>query len=443
MSQKELLRRRRRLLKALGPTSVGVIATSVVHYRNRDNAYPFRPDSDFYYLTGFPEPDAVLVLLPGRSEGETLLFCRERDPAKEQWTGPMNGIAGAKASSGVDAAYPIEALDEWMPTLLEDRTRIYHTLGRNAELDTRIIGWIRQVRQKIRAGIRAPGEIVDLDRLLHEQRLIKDPAEAKRMRQAARVSVRAHRRVMQTCRPGLWEYQLEAEFLHELNRAGVRATAYPSIVAAGANACILHYSDNRAEVRDGDLVLVDAGGEFEYYASDITRTFPANGRFSEPQREIYDLVLKAQHAAIGLVRPGRRWNEPHDAAVQVITKGLVALGLLEGKVKDLIKGEAYKRFYPHRTGHWLGMDVHDVGEYKVEGEWRYLKPGMILTVEPGLYIPREAEGVPEKYWGIGVRIEDNCLVTEAEPEILTAGAPKDPVEIEALMAKPRGKAESA
>ena len=242
---------------------------------------------------------------------------------------------------------------------------------------------------------------------------------------------------MRTCQPGMWEYQLEAEFLHELTSAGVRAPAYPSIVAAGANACVLHYSDNHCEIRDGDLVLVDAGAEFEYYAADITRTFPANGRFSEAQRAIYDLVLKAQHAAIEEVRPGRRWNHPHDAAVQTLTKGLVALGLLEGKVKDLIKEEAHRRFYMHRTGHWLGMDVHDVGEYKVDGEWRYLKPGMVLTVEPGLYIPSGTEGVPEKYWGIGIRIEDDCLVTEGDPEVLTAAVPKAPEEIEALMAKIR------
>lgn len=435
MNQKEFRRRRQRFLKTLGPGTVAILTTSSVCYRNRDTEYPFRPDSDFYYLTGFPEPEAVLVMIPGRPEGETLLFCRERNAEKEMWTGARAGIEGAKEVYGIDEAHSIAQLDEIMPSLLENRYRIYYTLGLNPTLDARVVGWIGQVRRKTRIGIRAPSEIVDLERVLHEQRLFKATAELKRMRTAARISTCAHRRAMQICRPGMREYQLEAELLHEFTRAGARSPAYASIVAAGGNACVLHYSDNNGEIHDGDLVLIDAGCEVEYYASDITRTFPANGRFSEAQRQLYDLVLKAQRAAIDEVRPGRRWNDPHDTAVRVLTKGLVALGLLDGKVKDLIKEENYKRFYMHRTGHWLGMDVHDVGEYKVNGEWRELKPGMVLTIEPGIYIPREAEGIPKEYWGIGIRIEDDCLVTEAEAEVLTAAVPTDPEEIESLMAK--------
>ncbi len=437
MSQKEFPRRRRKLLRAMGPRTVAVVATSKVQYRNSDTAHPFRPDSDFYYLSGFPEPEAVLVLIPGRPEGETLLFCRERDPEKEQWTGSMIGVAGAKELSLVEESYPISRLDEMMPSLLEERSRIYHTLGRNAELDGRLVGWLNQARRKARAGTEAPSEIVDLDRILHELRLIKDASELKRMRKAARITARAHQRAMRTCRPGMWEYQLEAEILHEFTANQVRSPSYPSIVAAGANACVLHYSDNNCEIQNGDLVLIDAGAEFEYYAADITRTFPANGRFSAPQRELYDLVLKAQLAAIEKVRPGQRWNDPHDAAVAVLTKGMVALGLLTGKVKELIRDGAYRRFYMHRTGHWLGMDAHDVGTYKVDGAWRYLKAGMVLTVEPGIYIPQGAEGVPEKYWGIGIRIEDDCLVTEGDAEILTAAVAKHPDEIEALMVRKR------
>ncbi|CAK0742428.1 Xaa-Pro aminopeptidase [Gammaproteobacteria bacterium] len=435
MNPKEFLRRRRRFLKMVGPGTVAMLATNIIHRRNRDTEYPFRPDSDFYYLTGFSEPEAVLVMIPGRPEGESLLFCRERNQEKEMWTGPRIGIEGAKEVYGMDEAYPIDKLDEMMPSLLENHTRLYYTLGLNSTLDTRVISWISQVRRKTRTGVRAPSEVVDLERVLHEQRLFKEPSELKRMRKAARIAARAHQRAMQTCQPGMREYQLEAELLHEFTRAGARATAYESIVAAGNNACVLHYSNNDSEIQDGDLVLIDAGCEVEYYASDISRTFPANGRFTEAQRQLYDLVLKAQRAAIDEVRPGRRWNDPHDTAVRIITKGLVALGLLDGKVKDLVKEENYKRFYMHRTGHWLGMDVHDVGEYKVGGEWRELKPGMVLTIEPGIYIPREAEGVPEKYWGIGIRIEDDCLVTETEAEVLTASVPTAPEEIESLMAK--------
>ncbi|CAK0772160.1 Xaa-Pro aminopeptidase [Gammaproteobacteria bacterium] len=435
MNQKEFLRRRRRFLKAVGPSSVAVIGTNSIHYRNRDTEYPFRPDSDFYYLTGFPEPEALLVIAPGRAEGEVVLFCRERNPEKEAWTGPWVGVKGAKELYDVNDAHSIGKLDEIMPGLLENRVRVYHTFGINAELDTRLVGWIGQVRRKLRTGVGAPSEIVDLSRILHEQRLIKDSLEIKNMRAAARISARAHRRVMQACRPGMMEYQLEAELLHEFTRVGGRSLAYAPIVAAGSHACTLHYSDNNGEIHDGDLVLVDAGCELDYYASDITRTFPANGHFSEAQRQLYDLVLKAQYSAIDEVRPGRHWNDPHDAAVQIITKGLIALGLLEGKAKDLVKEEKYKRFYMHKSGHWLGMDVHDVGTYKIDDEWRELKPGMVLTVEPGLYIPQNAEGVPEKYWGIGIRIEDECLVTNNQPEILTSAVPKDPKEIEALMEK--------
>lgn len=434
MNQKEFLRRRRRFTKALDNNAIALVATNQIHYRNRDSEYPFRPDSDFYYLTGFPEPEAMLVIVPERPDGETIIFCRERDPEKEAWTGARIGIDGAKAVYGANEAYPFSKLDEIMPNLLKNRTRIYYSFGLNSDLDLKLGAWLQQIRNKTRAGIYAPTEIFDLSRVLHEQRLIKDPNEIKMIRAAARITARAHQRAMQICRPGMKEYQLEAELIHEFTQSGARGLAYSPIVAAGKNACILHYSDNCSEINHDDLVLIDAGCELDYYAADITRTFPANGVFNAAQRQIYDLVLKAQLAAIDQVRAGQKWNEPHDTAVQILTKGLVELGLLEGKVKELIKENHYKRFYRHSTSHWLGMDVHDVGDYQINGQWRELKPGMVLTIEPGIYIPANTEGVPEKYWGIGIRIEDECLVTKHAPEVLTANAPKDSEEIQKIMA---------
>jgi Xaa-Pro aminopeptidase len=378
-----------------------------------------------------------MVLVPGRKEGELVLFCRPRDEARELWDGPRAGIEGAKNEYGADEAHPIEEADEVVPTLLENRERVYYPLARDPELDLRMMDWIHAVRGKARGGVRAPGELITVDKLVHEQRLVKDAAELRIMRKAARISAAAHRRVMRACRPGLWEYELEAEFVHTCALRGGRFQAYPPIVGSGANACVLHYVDNRHQLRDGDLVLIDAGCEYAGYASDITRTFPVNGRFSPPQRALYELVLAAQRAAIAKAVPGNRWDAPHKTAVRVLTKGLVELGILPGTAKDvpsLIKEEKYKPFYMHRTGHWLGMDVHDVGDYKQGGKWRRLEPGMVLTVEPGLYIPGDREEVPECYRNIGIRIEDDVAITKDGHKILSADAPKTVEEIEAWMA---------
>jgi Xaa-Pro aminopeptidase len=431
MDRREFARRRKRLQERMGG-GIALVPSAPVSVRNRDIEYPYRQDSDFYYLTGFPEPDALAVFAPGRPDGEFLLFCRERDPEKEVWTGRRVGLEGARDRYGADDAFPISELDDIVPGLLENQQRVYYTLGRHAELDQRVIGWVNQVRAKVRAGVHAPGEFVSLDPLLHELRLFKSPAEIKAMRYAARVSAAAHRRAMTACRPGMLESELEAELLHEFMVQGCRFPAYPPIVGGGANACVLHYTDNTDRLRAGDLVLIDAGGEYQHYAADITRTFPVSGRFSAPQRAVYELVLAAQLAAIDRVRPGSRWNEPHESAVRVLTQGMVDLGLLKGDVEQLIADETYRRFYMHRTGHWLGMDVHDVGDYKVGGQWRMLEAGMVLTVEPGIYIPRGAEGVSKKWWNIGVRIEDDVLVTKDGHEVLSADVPKAVEEIEEL-----------
>ena len=436
MSAARYRRRRRALLRAMGPGSLAVLPAAKEVVRNRDVHHPYRQDSDFWYLTGFAEPEAILVLVPGRKEGEQILFCRPRDEEKELWDGPRAGVEGARAHYGADEAHPIEEADELLPKLLENRERIFYPLARDPELDLRVMEWLHEVRGKTRSGVRAPFELVSSDRLLHEQRLIKDAAEIRIMRKAASISVAAHRRVMRACRPGRWEYELEADFVHACAERGGRFQSYPPIVGSGANACVLHYVDNRHQLRDGDLVLIDAGCEYAGYASDITRTFPVNGRFSPPQRELYELVLAAQRAAIAKAVPGNRWDAPHKAAVRTLTKGLVELGILEGTKKEvptLVKEEKYKPFYVHRTGHWLGMDVHDVGEYRVDGKWRRLQPGMVLTVEPGLYIPAERKEAPKRYRNIGIRIEDDLLITERGSEILSAEAPRTVEEIESWM----------
>ncbi|NVZ09979.1 Xaa-Pro aminopeptidase [Allochromatium humboldtianum] len=435
MTRSEYRRRRRALAKTLGPDALAILPAAREVTRNRDVHYPFRQSSDFSYLTGFPEPDAWLVIAPKRKEGECVLFCRPRDPEREQWDGARLGVEGAVDDFGADEAHPLSELDTVMPTLIDGRQRLYYPIGTDSTLDAQVMGWVRQVRAKARTGAVAPETFVTLESVLHEQRLIKSPAEIAIMRRAARISARAHSELMRLCRPGLNEARLEAEFQHQCALAGARHLAYPSIVAGGEHACVLHYVENSAPLRDGDLVLIDAGCELDGYASDITRTFPVNGRFSPAQRTIYDLVLKAQRAAIERARPGRHWNEPHEAAVKVLTKGLVELGILNGKTKDLIKDEAHKPYYMHRTGHWLGMDVHDVGAYKHDGDWRELEPGMVLTVEPGLYLSHD-EAVPEPYRGIGVRIEDDVLITEHGHEILSDAAPKEPEAIETLM-RPR------
>ena len=428
-------RRRQQLLRALKKNSVAIIASAPASIRNRDVEYPFRQHSDFHYLTGFHEPEAVVVLAPGRKAGEYVLFCREFDPEKAVWTGKHAGLEGARAEHGAEEAFPIESLHEQLPALLENRDRVYYPIGFDGELDHAVMAAVNEVRARARSGVQAPHEFISLDHVLHEQRLFKTPEELEIMRQAARVSVKGHLRAMRSTRPGRFEYEIEAELAHEFALNGMRSLAYPSIVAGGANACILHYTQNDAVLKDGDLLLIDAGAECENYASDITRTFPINGKFSPHQRQVYEVVLEAQLAAIETVRPGRRWIEPHEAAVKVLTQGLVRLGLLEGKVARLIKDEAYKKFFMHRTGHWLGMDVHDVGAYRVHGKWRELAPGMVLTVEPGLYIASDCDEVDPCWRGIGIRIEDDVLVTKDGCEVLTASLPKSVAEIEAVMAE--------
>lgn len=420
-------------MEMMDENSIAIIANAPLRQRNRDVEYPYRPDSDFYYLTGFPEPEAVAVLIPGRSEGEYLLFCREKDPEKELWTGRRTGLEGACEIFGADDAFPIGDVDDILPGLMENRARVYYAMGLHPEFDQTVMAWVNQVRSQARAGINAPGEFVALDHLVHEMRLYKSRSEVASMRKAMEISGRAHRRAMKRCRPGLREYQIEAEYLHEFMLGGALAPAYPPIVGGGANACILHYTDNRDTLKDGDLVLIDAGAEYDYYAADITRTFPVNGRFKPAQKALYEVVLAAQQAAIDKVLPGNHWNEPHEAAVRVITEGLVDLGLLKGRVSKLVKDEAYKPFYMHRTGHWLGMDVHDVGDYKVDNEWRVLEPGMVMTVEPGIYVPAGDRRVARKWWNIGIRIEDDVLLTRDGCDVLTGHVPKTVDAIESLM----------
>lgn len=432
MKPAEYARRRRALLQALGRDGLAILPAAREAIRNRDVHYPFRQSSDFSYLTGFPEPDALAVLAPGRKEGELILFCRPRDPEREQWDGPRAGVEGAVAAYGADQAFPLSDLDAQIPGLIDGRARLYYPVGADVDFDARVMGWVNQVRANVRKGASPPETFITIESLLHEQRLRKSPAELKVMRRAARISAEAHRHLMRVCRPGRRESDLESEFLHHCATQGARWQAYQPIVGGGVNACVLHYVSNDAELRDGDLVLVDAGCELDGYASDITRTFPVSGRFSPAQRTLYALVLEAQAAAIAKARPGNRWDEPHEAALRVLTKGLLGLGILSGKLGRLLKDEAYKPYYMHRTGHWLGMDVHDVGSYKREGQWRTLEPGMVLTVEPGLYMPA-TEAVPEPYRLIGIRIEDDVLITEDGNEVLSAAAPKDPDAIEALM----------
>ncbi|HSH41275.1 MAG TPA: Xaa-Pro aminopeptidase [Arenicellales bacterium] len=432
MTPKEFARRRRQLMRMMGPDSVAILPTAPECIRNRDVEFPFRPDSDFYYLTGFHEPEAVMVLVPGREHGEFILFCRERDPVRETWTGRRVGPEGACNDYGADDAFPIGDIDDILPGLMEGRERVFYTMGLRADFDQRMLGWLNRIRAGNRGGERTPDELIALEHLVHDMRLYKSASELRAMRRAAKIAASAHVRAMQVTRPGLMEYAVEAEFAYAFRREGCEH-AYSPIVGGGANACILHYTENDARLNDGELLLIDAGAEYAYYASDITRTFPVNGRFSKPQRALYELVLEAQDAAIEAVQPGHHWNDPHDAAVKVLTKGLVQLGILKGNVRKLIKDEAYKRFYMHRTGHWLGMDVHDVGDYKVGGEWRVLEKGMVLTVEPGLYIPAGTRGVAKKWWDIGIRIEDDVAVTQDGREILSIGAPKAVDEIEAIV----------
>lgn len=433
MNIKEFARRRKQLMRMMGEGSVAILPAAPVSIRNRDVDYPYRQDSDFQYLSGFPEPEAVIVLIPGRKHGEFILFCRERDMEMETWNGKRVGQEGACELYGADDSFPVNDLDEILPGMIEGCERVFYTMGTQPEFDQHVLQWVNKIRSMNRGGSRAPGEFVSLEHFLHDMRLYKSRAEIACHRKAMKVSVQAHKQAMKVCRPGMKEYEIEAEFLYHFQRNGMQP-AYSSIVGSGANGCILHYTENSDTLHDGDLLLIDAGAEDECYAADITRTFPVNGVFSKAQKAIYEVVLNSQLAAIDKVRAGGHWNEPHQAAVQALTEGLVELGILKGKVRALIKNEAYRRFYMHRTGHWLGMDVHDVGDYKVDSEWRELEPGMMLTVEPGLYIPAGSKGVAKKWWDTGIRIEDDVLVTRGEPKVLTEAAPKHVDDIQEWMA---------
>ncbi|MHA6494903.1 Xaa-Pro aminopeptidase [Pseudomonas borbori] len=436
----EYARRRKALMAQMDPNSIAILPAAPVYIRNRDVEHIYRQDSDFQYLSGFPEPEAVIALIPGREHGEYVLFCRERDPERELWDGLRAGQEGAVSQYGADDAFPIGDIDDILPGLIEGRERVYYAMGTNQEFDRHLMEWINVIRSKARQGASPPNEFVALNHLLHDMRLYKSAAEVKVMREAAEVSARAHVQAMRASRVGLFEYHLEAELDYEFRKGGAKVPAYGSIVAAGKNACILHYRENDAPLRDGELVLIDAACEIDCYASDITRTFPVNGKFSAEQKAIYELVLASQEEAFKHIAPGKHWNEAHEATVRVITSGLVELGLLQGDVDELISSEAYKAFYMHRVGHWLGMDVHDVGDYKVGGEWRVLEVGMAMTVEPGIYIAVDNLNVAKKWRGIGVRIEDDVVVSKTGCDILTAGVPKTVAEIEALMAAARNEA---
>ncbi len=416
------------------PNAIAIVPAARLAIRSRDTEYAFRQDSDFHYLTAFPEPDAVAVLLPGREHGEYVLFCHEKDPVQELWLGERIGAEAACERFAADDAFPLSDIDDILPGLIEGRGRVYYSMGRSPDFDARIMAWVNSIRAREASGATPPGEFTDLDHLLHEQRLFKSAAELRQLRHAAAVSVAAHRRAMRQCRPGIYEYQLEAEMLHEFSRHGARCAAYPSIVAGGDNACTMHYTANEQRLKSGDLVLIDAGCEYRCYASDITRTFPVSGRFSRRQRKLYDIVLAAQEAAFERLAPGQDWDAAHRASVEVITHGLLELGLLKGSFRKLIDDGAYRDFYMHRVGHWLGLDVHDVGDYRPGGEWRELEAGMVLTVEPGLYIAPDNESVPAPWRGIGIRIEDDVLITDRGYELLTKGLPRSADEIEEWMA---------
>ena len=431
-ASREYSTRRRHLMELIGPGGIAVLPAAPERTRSRDTTYEYRQDSDLFYLTGFGEPESVAVLMPGRPEGQFILFCRERDPEREIWDGVRVGPAGAVADHAADDAFPIDDIDEILPGLLERSERVYYSMGASDAFDRQLLEWMNRLQSnRQRSG--APDELVSLDHLLHEMRLFKSRAEIALMQRAARLAVAAHRRAMTVCQPGMHEYELEAEFRHEFARHASQCS-YTPIVASGANACILHYTDNRAELKTGDLVLIDAGCEYRMYASDVTRTFPVNGRYSAAQRELYDIVYAAHAAAVDKVRPGNHWIDPHDAAVREVTRGLKELGILRGgSVAELIRKAAYRPYFMHKTGHWLGMDVHDVGDYKLDQQWRLLEPGMVMTVEPGIYVSPQADRAAARWRGIGIRLEDDVHLTRSGPVILSRGLPSSADEIEAFM----------
>jgi Xaa-Pro aminopeptidase len=431
MKSTEFARRRKQLMGMVGEGGIVILPAAPVRMRSRDVEYRFRQDSDFYYLTGFAEPDAVAVLVPGRDSGEFLVFCRDRNPDKELWDGKRAGPDGVMRDFAADDAFPIDDIDDILPGIMESCSRVYYTMGQYSEFDTRIAEWVNSLRSRELRGVHTPQEFVALDHLLHDMRLYKSRAEITAMRKSANVAVKAHQTAMSAVRPGLYEYEIEAEFANEFRRNDAWMS-YNPIVGGGANSCTLHYVENRDKLVDGDLLLIDAGCELDYYASDITRTIPVSGKFSPEQRAVYEIVYEAQLAAIEKTCKGNHWNEPHDAAVKVITQGLKDIGLLKGTLKSLLKDGAYRDYFMHRTGHWLGIDVHDVGDYKVGDEWRFLEAGMVTTVEPGIYIPAGSKAA-KRWHNIGIRIEDDVAVTSNGPDVLSKGLAKDPDEIESLM----------
>ena len=425
----EFARRRRQLMRMAGAEAVVLVAAAPERMRNADAAWPYRQDSDFHYLCGFAEPDAVLALLPGRAHGEVIMFCRERDAQRERWDGATVGTERALAECGVDDAFPIDDIDDILPGMIEGRARVYCAFGREPDFDARLLGWMRRLRQ-LRGGGVVPKEFVALGHLLHDLRLFKSQAELRLMREAAAVAVQAHLAAWQVAMPGSHEYAVEAQLLHAMRRRGAVPSFAPT-VAGGANACTLHYKTNRDALKRGDLLLIDAGAEWECYASDVTRTIPLDGRYGREQRALYEIVLAAQEAALAEVRTGRPFDAAHTSAVRVLAEGLCALGLLTGSADEAVASRSFQRFYPAKTGHWLGLDVHDVGDYRVDGESRVLEPGMVVTVEPGLYVASDDTSVAERWRGIGIRIEDDVVVTADGNEVLSAELPRDPDAIEA------------
>jgi Xaa-Pro aminopeptidase len=434
ITKKEFAARRRAFMSLMRQKSIAILPSAQEHIRKSDTQFKFCQNSDLHYLSGFPEPESVVVLIPNRPEGEFVLFCRERDRAREIWDGYRCGPEQANERFNTDDAFPIGDIDDILPGLIEGRERVYYSMGRHPDFDSQMLDWLRTIRSHVKIGATPPNEFVDLNHLLHDLRLFKSKAEIKLMQASGKISAQAHIKAMQICKPGMYEYQLEATIVHHFLMNGAQAPAYNSIVGGGANGCILHYVENDAVLRNGDLVLIDAGCEFNGYAADITRTFPVNGTFTNEQKAIYQIVLDAQKAAIDISVPGTRWNEPFDLTKRIITQGLVDLGLLLGDIDELIEAEAYKEFYMHTAGHWIGLDVHDVGDYKVGGEPRVLEPGMALTVEPGIYIAPDNLKVDAKWRGIGIRIEDDIVVTKTGNINLTKSVPKEIDEIEALMA---------
>ncbi|MDA9660784.1 Xaa-Pro aminopeptidase [Gammaproteobacteria bacterium] len=407
-----------------------IVSAASVKSRISDTEYSYRQDSNFYYLSGYEEPESLILIRPNQDKERFIIFCRDRDPLREQWDGFRTGQEGVIQDYGADAAYSINSIDEIMPKLLEGAKNIYFSMSAPCGVDSKISSWVEDIRKNTRSGAEPPQNLLSLDSILHEMRLIKESDEMDLMKQAANITTEAHIRAMQSVRPGMYEYQLEAEYLYAFNKNGARSPAYNSIVGGGNNSCILHYVENNAELHDGDLVLVDAGCEYQYYASDVTRTFPVNGKFSPEQREIYSIVLEAHKQSMEQAKPGNKWNLMHDKSVEVIVEGLLSIGLLQGSRDEIIDKGEYSKFYMHRIGHWLGMDVHDVGSYKQDGDWRPLEEGMVMTVEPGIYILDSMEGVDDKWKGIGVRIEDDIAITDSGFEILTPNVPRTIEEVE-------------